>query len=343
MRAQPTNGVVAVSVADHGPGISPEDQRLIFEKFGRATTGRARRPAPASGSSSPARSPRRTAARSRSTRSRAPARPSRCASRRAPSVASRPRRRFAGPSVRLRLARAAGDGGAQILGGSITTASPRKERISPTSQSALPTDLLERLAVRERSRAALDSPRRDLRAEEDARRPRRRSACSGSRSGRGSKVSSRQLDACACGRAGSSAARPACGPSCGRTTRGARARGRAARSCARSDRSLGVQVLDLDDAVLRRSPPRACGRSPPPRCRPRARRPRAARTGRTSPRACGARGRAACAPRRRSSGRRTRARAGSPAPRAASGAAAGGTCRRRAPSRRGPRRPSSGA
>ena len=46
--------------------------------------------------------------------------------------------------------------------------------------------------------------------------------------------------------------------------------------------------------------------------------------------------RAACARRRRSSGRRTRARAGSRAPRAASGAAARGTCRRRAPCRRAP-------
>jgi signal transduction histidine kinase len=29
---------VEVSVVDHGPGIPPEDQRLIFEKFGRAAT-----------------------------------------------------------------------------------------------------------------------------------------------------------------------------------------------------------------------------------------------------------------------------------------------------------------
>ena len=31
------NGVVAVSVRDHGPGISPESQTLIFEKFGRVS------------------------------------------------------------------------------------------------------------------------------------------------------------------------------------------------------------------------------------------------------------------------------------------------------------------
>ncbi len=31
------DGVVAVSVRDHGPGIPPESQRLIFEKFGRVS------------------------------------------------------------------------------------------------------------------------------------------------------------------------------------------------------------------------------------------------------------------------------------------------------------------
>jgi signal transduction histidine kinase len=40
VRAATEDGFVAVSVQDHGPGISPEDQRLIFEKFGRgALTG----------------------------------------------------------------------------------------------------------------------------------------------------------------------------------------------------------------------------------------------------------------------------------------------------------------
>jgi len=36
--AQRDSGV-AVSVADHGPGIASEDQRLIFEKFGRVAVG----------------------------------------------------------------------------------------------------------------------------------------------------------------------------------------------------------------------------------------------------------------------------------------------------------------
>lgn len=38
VHAEARNGVVDVSVTDHGPGISHEDQLLIFEKFGRAET-----------------------------------------------------------------------------------------------------------------------------------------------------------------------------------------------------------------------------------------------------------------------------------------------------------------
>jgi signal transduction histidine kinase len=36
------NGVVRISVRDDGPGIPLEDQRLIFEKFGRSTAGEAK-------------------------------------------------------------------------------------------------------------------------------------------------------------------------------------------------------------------------------------------------------------------------------------------------------------
>ena len=36
VRAQPVDGKVRISVADHGPGIPYDQQRLIFEKFGRA-------------------------------------------------------------------------------------------------------------------------------------------------------------------------------------------------------------------------------------------------------------------------------------------------------------------
>ena len=46
VRATSDDGYVAISVRDNGPGISPEEQRLIFEKFGRATTGG---PAPGAG------------------------------------------------------------------------------------------------------------------------------------------------------------------------------------------------------------------------------------------------------------------------------------------------------
>jgi signal transduction histidine kinase len=39
VRAAADDGSVVVSVADHGPGIAPEQQRLIFEKFGRVNSG----------------------------------------------------------------------------------------------------------------------------------------------------------------------------------------------------------------------------------------------------------------------------------------------------------------
>jgi signal transduction histidine kinase len=39
VRALADDGSVVVSVADHGPGIPPDQQRLIFEKFGRVNSG----------------------------------------------------------------------------------------------------------------------------------------------------------------------------------------------------------------------------------------------------------------------------------------------------------------
>jgi signal transduction histidine kinase len=39
VRAASHDGVVVVSVQDRGPGIAADDQRLVFEKFGRVSTG----------------------------------------------------------------------------------------------------------------------------------------------------------------------------------------------------------------------------------------------------------------------------------------------------------------
>src|SRR5258708_15448632 len=39
VRVSQANGSVLVSVRDRGPGIKSDDQRLIFEKFGRVAAG----------------------------------------------------------------------------------------------------------------------------------------------------------------------------------------------------------------------------------------------------------------------------------------------------------------
>ncbi|MDX6506248.1 MAG: two-component system, OmpR family, phosphate regulon sensor histidine kinase PhoR, partial [Gaiellaceae bacterium] len=44
VRAYPEDGRVCVDVRDRGPGIAKEDQKLIFEKFGRVTGNAATRP-----------------------------------------------------------------------------------------------------------------------------------------------------------------------------------------------------------------------------------------------------------------------------------------------------------
>jgi two-component system phosphate regulon sensor histidine kinase PhoR len=44
VHAYPEDGRVRIDVHDHGPGIAKEDQKLIFEKFGRVTGGGTARP-----------------------------------------------------------------------------------------------------------------------------------------------------------------------------------------------------------------------------------------------------------------------------------------------------------
>jgi len=66
VNAGSANGVVTVRVRDHGPGVPPEQQALVFEKFGRLIREASPSREPASASLSRARSPKRTAARSSS-------------------------------------------------------------------------------------------------------------------------------------------------------------------------------------------------------------------------------------------------------------------------------------
>ena len=223
----------------------------------------------------------------------------------------------------LELLRPRGDLGAEILGLEHLGEAAVGEDLADEPVGAADADLLEGVARRQRERAALDAPARDLLVEEDPGRRGRRAACAARGRGAARSVCVWSVGRGACGRGGSCAARRACGPTSGRTTRAARARARAARSA----RTLGLladrEVLDLDEPLLADRLRRACGRAAPPRVAALVLgAPRAWRTRRRSPRASGGRARAASAPRRRSSARRTRARGGSPAPRAASGAAA---------------------
>ena len=44
VQARPENGVVLIQVTDNGPGVPRDQQRLIFEKFGRADVPGASKP-----------------------------------------------------------------------------------------------------------------------------------------------------------------------------------------------------------------------------------------------------------------------------------------------------------
>ena len=223
---------------------------------------------------------------------------------------------------------------ARSSSGSRTIASPRFERISLTSHSALPTGI---------SRSAPPSASCGRRA----RSPSGRSpACSRrARPGRRAVASARSPRAARTSPSSSFAlrmrsSRKVRSPSLVRshvwTYQCGSARSNEYGSTSRVDGCPSPSFW-YSISTRRRSSMAArerADRDPPRRARPSAPASARARTRRTSPRASCARGRAACARRRRSSGRRTRARAGSRAPRAASGAAASGTCRRRAPCRR---------
>ena len=122
---------------------------------------------------------------------------------------------------------------------------------------AADADLLERVALRERQRAALDRasarpPGRRARGHPDVAQLARLEA------GPGVEALLQERRPGACGRGGSSAARRACGPRSGRTTRAARARARAARSCGRSSPRRRPRTRSRR-AAARGSPARACG------------------------------------------------------------------------------------
>jgi signal transduction histidine kinase len=44
VEAESANGRLVIEVSDRGPGIAPQHQKLIFEKFGRIETGETAKP-----------------------------------------------------------------------------------------------------------------------------------------------------------------------------------------------------------------------------------------------------------------------------------------------------------
>ena len=278
---------------------------------------------------------------------RANAQTSRSSARRRPVLASTPSGRRAPPeraarrdraAERAERARAPRDELAQVVG-STTTASPRKRRISLTSHSGLPTSPPSSAVPSASSAAPRSTSQRATAGEYQIRADARVAQPLGLEALARLEGLAGGPRARASGRAGSSAGRRGCDPTCGRTSTGSsRSSTYGSTRCVHGLLLALLPVLDLDqlaalDRVAQRRDQRllglvGCGR-------------RGLRELELAERLlelAGARARAACAPRRRSSARRTRARAGSRAPRAASAAAASGTCRRTAPCRRAPRR-----
>ena len=177
-RLRARTAACASTSRDHGPGIPQDEQRLIFEKFGRADGRAAAKPGTGLGlfiarSIAEAHGGTLDVA----VRARRRARPSRST-----LPLDRPARRVtraggATPSSLRERLRARRRSARRSSGGSSTTPRRGSERISPTSHSALPTGCSrDRRAVREQARAALDRPAGDLPASRARARRARRGA-----------------------------------------------------------------------------------------------------------------------------------------------------------------------
>ena len=186
-------------------------------------------------STSPGRSPRRTAARSTWCPSPARAPPSRSTCRRGSAGLAEPP---------LELARALGHERAQLGRGEHDRLAAEREHLADEPVGAADRPLRERGAVDERAARPSRPPSGRRRASTRCGRSSPRAAPTG-RSPRGARIPPSAASPCASGRAGSSGARRGRRPRCGRTSAAAAARSRTARSCAsrpRSTRASGTRA-----------------------------------------------------------------------------------------------------